>query len=210
MTPLRGAFQLLWDLNVKAVPSALSWAISFWFVMESQSLFIRALAIIVASLTALISVTLVSNEFGGVSAVAWTSLFKDRLTWKLLTSTGLLLDMSLQNADQAKSGSYFVKLGLSALFLSSLILWLMVLVVYLPVRAQIQDRAVPLATVAATLEFVRHRVKYVVSALSVLLLAWPIFFIYLFLGLTFAHSVIVSSLGDLANASTRKTRVQVA
>lgn len=201
---------MLWDLNVKAVPSALSWAISFWFVMESQSLFIRAIAIIIGSLAALISVTLVLNELGGVSRVTWTSLLKDRFTWKLLSSTGLLLDMSLQNAVQVKSESYLVKLGLSALVLSSLLLWLMVVVIYLPVRAQIQDRTVPFATVAATLEYVRHRVKYVVGALSVLLLAWPIFFVYLFLGLTFAHSVIVSSLGDLANASTRKTRVQVA
>lgn len=209
-SPLRGSFHLLWDLNIKAVPTALVWAISFWFVIESRSLFPRTIAIILASLAAALSAVLVTNESGISSKVAWTSLFKDGLTWKLLIPTGVLLDLSLQNLANVDTTHYVVKLIFSAIFLSSLLLWMNVLVVYLPLRTQDPDRSMSPLILTSMFTFTRARTRYVVGSILVLLLAWPIFFIYLFLALTFVHCIIVTSYEDFLDASTLKKRVQVA
>ena len=208
-SPIRGAFQLLWDLNVKAVPSAMVWAISFWFVIESHSLVTRSAAVLLASLAAMFSSALIINESGTSTSVSWKNAMKDRFSWKIVAACGLLLDLSLENLAIADSRSYLAKLLFLSIFLSSLILWLYAVLIIVPLRTQGQGKEVPLDTVARSLNFIRLRKRDAVVSISVVFFAWPIFFVYVFLGLTFAQCVIVSSYGDLVDASVDSTKMRV-
>ena len=203
---------MLWDLNVKAVPSAMVWAISFWFVIESHSLVTRSAAVLLASLAAMFSSALVINESGTSTAVSRKKAMKDRFSWTIVLASGLLLDLSLENLSIADSRSYLAKMVFLSIFLTSLILWLYAVLIITPLRTQFQEGELPIQTVAKSLILIRNRKRHIFLSFGVVLFAWPIFFVYAFLALTFAQCVIVSTYGDLVDASfdSPKMRVQVA
>lgn len=211
-SPIRGAFGLLWSLNAKAIPSAIMWAISFWFVIESKSLLIRSLAVLLASMAAMASSGFVANEWSSTSRIQWKKAFSDRFNWKMVGISGLLLDLSLENLSIVDSRSYLMKIVFLSIFVSCLILWLFVVLVLLPLRILEGRKESPMDTFAKALKLVQFRKRYVFLAFAVIIFAWPIFFVYIFLALTFAQCVITSSYGDLVDASVHspKKRVQVA
>lgn len=209
---MRIALQLLWNLNIKAIPSAMVWAISFWFTIESHSLVVRSTAIIIASLAAMISSVIVVNEWSASAKASWKNSFGDRFNWKSLVAAGLLLDFSTENLRIVDSGSYLAKTVFLSIFLSCLILWLFTLLILLPLRTEALRKESPIETFARALNLVRGRKRYILVSYSVILFAWPIFFVYMFLAFTFAQCVIVSSYGESVDASfdSPKKRVQVA
>lgn len=209
-SPVRDAFGLLWSLNVKAIPTAIIWAISFWFVIESQSLLIRSFAVLLASMASMVSCGLVANEWSTTSRIQWKKAFSDRFNWKIVGFSGLLIDLSLENLSIVNSRSYLWKIVFLSIFLSCLIIWLSAILVLLPLRTLEDGKVSPLDTFAKALKLVQLRKRYVFLSFAVMIFAWPIFFIYIFLALTFAQCVIISSYGDLVDASVHspKKRVQ--
>lgn len=211
-SPIRDAFGLLWSLNVKAIPSAMVWAISFWIVIESQSLLMRSLAVLFASMAGMASCGLVANEWSTTSRIQWKKAFGDRFNWKMVCISGLLLDLSLENLSIVNSRSYLLKIIFLSIFLTCLIVWLSAILVILPLRTLEEGNDRPLESFAKALRLVQLRKRYVFLSFAVMIFAWPIFFVYIFLALTFAQCVIISSYGDLVDASVHspKKRVQVA
>ena len=212
LSPIRDAFGLLWSLNVKAIPSAMVWAISFWFVIETQSLLIRSFAVVLASTAAMASSGFVANEWSTTSRIQWKKAFRDQINWKMIGVSGMLLDLSLENLSIVDSRSYLLKIVFLSIFLSCLILWLSVILILLPLRTIENGEESSLDTFAKALKLIQFRKKYVFLSFAVMIFAWPIFFVYIFLALTFAQCVIISSYGDLADASVQspKMRVQLA
>lgn len=204
--------QLLWDLNVKAVPSAMIWAISFWFLIEPHPFVVRTAAVLLAGLASMVSSVLVINESGTSATVSWKNAFSDGFSWKIVVTSGLLLDLSLENLSIADSRSSLTKIAFLSIFLSCLILWLYAVLILIPLRTQAQRKERPIDTISKSLNLIRCRKRYTVLSVSVMLFAWPIFFVYVFLALTFAQCVTISSYGDLVDAAvdSPKMRVQVA
>lgn len=207
--PIRVALQRLWDLNVKLIPSAIAWAVSFWFVIESHSFVVRSLAIVVASVAATISSDLINKAASHSVRNLLRNALRDGFIWESLIASGLLLDMALQNLSIAGGRSEQTKIVLLAIFLSSLLLWLVVLLIIIPLRRGALILESPIAATAKILNYVRFRRRYVFLSFSIILFAWPIFFVYMFLALTFAQCVIISSYENLVDASVDSPKMSV-
>ncbi len=209
LSPLRSTFQKLWDLNIKAMPSALLWAVSFWFVIESHSILIRSAAIAVASLAAIGSAVIAVNGSKTFGKVSWGPALRDVFSWKTLVASGSILDLSIENLPIVHSGGTFEKTLFLSIFFSSLIIWLFVSLVLVPLRIQRLGKEMPLNTASRALNYAHHNKRYVLLSISVMLFGWPIFFVYMFLALTFAQCVTLSSDEDLVDASNNSTNVRV-
>lgn len=183
------------------MPTALIWSISFWFLIETHSLFIRTVAVVVANFAVILSSAVTARSSGSVQKPSFRALIRESSNWKILMVSGLLLDLSLANLQKIESSHWIVKLLFLSLFLSSLIFWLFICVVLVPLSSQ-GDRSVndwnPLAI---GINYVRFHKQYLLISLSVLLLGWPIFFVYMFLALPFSQCLTLSSIEVQINLS---------
>ena len=192
---VRAAFQMLWDLNIKAIPTAVLWSISFWLVIETHSLLIRVLAILVASFAALASGVILVIVSKSKPRPSWKVQLRDSLVWKLLLGTGMVLALALENVWRIHTLTLFGKFFYLSMFVSSLILWIFVCVVLVPIRIQMQ-RGSNFKLFEMGVLYVQQCLPYLALSLVTILLGWPLLIFYAFLGLTFAQSITLSSKMD--------------
>ena len=116
---MRHAFQNVWDLNVKAIPTSLVWAISFWFIVESPSLLIKLFAVFTANMAALTSAVIIMRLERPGLKINFLSFARDPFVWKTLHAIGVLLVMSLYNVTRQSDASSTVKLFYVSVSLSN-------------------------------------------------------------------------------------------
>lgn len=208
-SPIRQALQTVWDLNIKAMPTALIWSISFWFVIETHSLLTRIIAISVANLTVITSGILIVKKARPSQISLWKSGLLDSFSWMSLTGTGLILSLALENLSRVHDSNRIEKLFYLSIFVSSLLLWLIVSVVIVPFRIQIQLSEDRLKVVGRAVDYLRFGKRYLLVSLSILLFGWPFFFIYAFLALTFAQCMTLSSSEEVVDAAVSSLDMRV-
>lgn len=201
-SPMRHALQMVWDLNIRTMPTAVVWAISFWFVIEPHSMLIRFIAISVANIVAFSSGIFIVKSSHPQQKPSWKVWILDPFSWKALLGTGLILGLSLENLSRTQTSSMAGKLFYLSIFVSSLILWLFVLVVLIPLRVQMKRTEDQLKVLRRAIDYVRYCKPYLLISFSTLLFGWPLFFVYVFLALTFAQCMTLSSSEDIVDAST--------
>lgn len=208
-SPMRRALQMVWDLNIKTMPTAVVWAISFWFVIETHSILIRFIAISFANLAALSSGILIVKSSHSRERSSWKVWILDSFSWKALLGTGLMLGLSLENLSRTQPSSMAGKLFYLSIFVSSLILWLFVLVVLVPLRVQMKRTEDQLKVLRRAIDYVRCCKPYLLISLSAMLFGWPFLFVYAFLALTFAQCMTLSSNEDIVDASISSLDMRV-
>ena len=186
---MRRALERIWDLNVKAFPSAMLWAVSFWFVIESSSLLIRLVALLSANLAVIYSGLILAKREKPRSGITLSRALHDRFVWKALLPISVILGLALQNARHQESTTVVAKYFYSSIVLSSLILWLFASVVLLPARAYLGFQGEEIAVLALGMNLVARHKGTLALSISILLFTWPLFFIYIFLALTLAQSL---------------------
>lgn len=184
---------MLWNLNVKTMPPAFIWSVSFWFIIETHSLFIRTIVVVVANFAVILSGAVVVRSSKSIQKPTFRALVRESPNWKILMGSGLLLDLSLANLLNNESTRWIVKILFLSIFLSSLILWLFVCVVLVPLASQGDRSKNEWNPLTIGINYVRCHKSYLLISLSVLLLGWPIFFVYMFLALPFAQCLTLSS-----------------
>jgi hypothetical protein len=203
-SPIRAALQMLWDVNIKAIPTAVLWSISFWLVIETHSLLTRILAILVASFAAFTSGVILIIASKSKPSPSWKVQLSDSLSWKLLLSTGMVLALALENVWRIHRLTLFGKFFYLSMFVSSLILWLFVCVVLVPIRIHMQ-RENNLRLFEVGILYVWRRLPYLALSLATLLFGWPLLFAYAFVGLTFSQCLTLSSImNDIRDLDSSK------
>ncbi|MBI3429622.1 MAG: hypothetical protein HY050_06145 [Actinobacteria bacterium] len=198
---MRRALEMVWDLNIKAIPSAMLWAISLWFIIETSSLLIRITALFVADLAVLLSGAIVAKHERPMRRSSFHLSLSDPFVRKVLLPTSIILGLALQNARQQESSAVFAKYFYSSIVLSSLILWLFVSVVLIPGRAFQGFRGEEIILFATSLNLVRKNKGTLALALSILLFGWPFFFVYIFLALTLSQCLILPKIEEALQES---------
>jgi uncharacterized membrane protein len=134
LSPIRGALQTVWDLNIKAMPSAFIWAASCWFLLDTHSIFVRFLAVLIANLAALFSAIIIVKSERAKLVGSWKVLVGDPYIWKLMGGSGIILSLAIENVWRANHSNSIFKIIYLSIFVSSLIIWLFVTVVLVPIR----------------------------------------------------------------------------
>ena len=194
---MRHAFQNVWDLNVKAIPTSLVWAISFWFIVESPSLLIKLFAVFTANMAALTSAVIIMRLERPGLKINFLSFARDPFVWKTLHAIGVLLVMSLYNVSRQSDASSIMKLFYVSVALSVLILWIIATVALVPIMAmrQANDESSTMLTIGIFLMGLQKR--YLMLSMSIILFSWPLIFFYVFIALTLAQSLIFSQFSEL-------------
>lgn len=198
---MRRALEMVWDLNIKAIPSAMLWAISLWFMIETSSLLIRMSALLVADLAILLSGAIVAKYERPMRRNSFHLSLSDPFVRKALLPTSIILGLALQNARHQESSSLFAKYFYSSVVLSSLILWLFVSVVLIPGRAFQGFHGDEIILLATSLNVVKKNKGTLALSLSILLFGWPLFFVYIFLALTLSQCLILPKIEETLQES---------
>lgn len=194
---MRHAFQNVWELNVKAIPTSLVWAISFWFILESPSLLIKLLAVFTANMAALASAKIIMKQERPGLSINFLSFARDPFVWKTLHGIGILLVMSLFNVSRQSEASPIVKLFFVAVTLSVLFIWIIATVALVPIMAKwhANDENFDMLKIGIFLMGLQKR--HLFLSISIILFSWPLIFFYVFIALTLSQSLIFSQISEL-------------
>ena len=194
---MRHAFQNVWDLNVKAIPTSLVWAISLWFIIESSSLPIKLAAVLTANMAALASARIIMKQERPGLSINFLSFARDPFIWKTLHAIGILLVMSLHNVSRQSDASSIVKLFYVSVALSVLIVWIIATVALVPIMAKwhANDENPNMLKIGIFLMGLQKR--YLILSMSIILFSWPLIFFYVFIALTLSQSLIFSQFSEL-------------
>ena len=194
---MRHAFQNVWALNVKAIPTSLVWAISFWFILESPSLLIKLFAVFTANMAALASAKIIMKLERPRLNINFLPFARDPFVWKTLYAIGILLVMSLYNVSRQSDASSILKLFYVSVALSVLIIWIIATVALVPILAKwhANDENFDLLKVGIFLMGLQKR--YLILSMSIILFSWPLIFFYVFIALTLSQSLIFSQFSEL-------------
>lgn len=201
---MRRALEMVWDLNIKAIPSTMLWAISLWFIIETSSLLVRMSALLVADLAILLSGAIVAKHESPMRRNSFHLSLSDPFVRKALIPTSIILGLALQNARHQESSAIFAKYFYSSVVLSSLILWLFVSVVLIPGRAFQGFRGDEIILLATSLNVVKNNKGTLALSLSILLFGWPLLFVYIFLALTLSQCLILSKIEEALQVSANR------
>lgn len=199
---MRRALEMVWDLNIKAIPSAILWAVSLWFIMETSSFLMRITGTLMADFAVLLSGTVLARMRSARYRVTISQSLRDPFVWKALLPISLILCLAIQNARFQESSTLFARYFYSSIVLSSLILWLFVSVVLIPARASQSFRGEEIIALSVGINFVMVHKGTLALSLFILLFGWPLFFIYMFLALTLAQCIIFPKIEEGLQNST--------
>ena len=193
---MRHAFQNVWELNVKAIPTSLVWAISLWFIIESPSLLIKLVAVFAANMATLASALIIMRLERPSLQTNFLTFARDPFVWKTLHAIGVLLVMALYNISKQGAASSILKLFFVSVALSVLILWTIATVILVPILAQQHAINKQLNLLEIGFILMRLRKRLLAISLSVLFFSWPLIFFYVFIALTLSQSIIFSQLSE--------------
>ena len=206
---MRRALEMVWDLNIRAIPSAMLWAISLWFIIETPSFLIRIAALLLANFAVLLSGSILAKLEKPRSGISILLALRDRLLWKVLFPISMILGLALQNARHQESTTIFAKYFYSSIVLSSLMLWLFASVVLIPARAIQGFHGEEIVLLSIGINFVTEHKGTLALALSILLFGWPFFFVYIFLALTLSQCMILSKIEEALQDSANPLEMRV-
>lgn len=194
---MRHAFQNAWELNVKAIPTSLVWAISFWFILESPSFLIKLLAVFTANMAALASAKIIMKQERPGLSINLLAFVRDPFVWKTLHGFGILLVMSLYNVSRQSEASPIVKLFFVAVTLSVLFIWIIATVALVPTMAKWHANYENIDMLKIGIFLTGLQKRYLFLSISIILFAWPLIFFYVFIALTLSQSLIFSQISEL-------------
>ncbi len=189
----RTAIATLWALNFKIMVPCLSWSVSGVILLQASSLPYRILAIIAANASSMACGCLIVNNYGAGCPNDWRTWITDKFNWAALMLSGLLLVLSIENVARFQHASRFMRVYVLAIFIAMLVSWLFISILVVPLRFYASSPVSAISTLVMTLEYIHKNRTALAVAISALLFGWPIFFLYAFLALAFAQSLLAAS-----------------
>lgn len=192
--PLRGALALTWDLNIRAIPTSLIWAVSLLFLFQSPSLVTRVSCAFLCSLISLLNCSIVKFSYKRVkvSQLIRAEGFKEIAV--LNTVVGFLFVLALSNMLHFSEASLWFSVILKSTTLTLLIIWMGLMLILNPlfVSKVAQQRIEPISLIF--MEYLKNRKREVAIAAAIVIVCAPLIFIFIsvVLTLTQALSVIAS------------------
>ena len=191
---VRSTLAVLWKLNFSIVVTSLIWSVSCIPLIEAGSLSVRIAAMILANLSFALSSFLIVRCIHGKTAISWRSVRSDKTMWGLLLFTGFCLVLSLENIQKYQNASSFMRIYVVGIFLAMLVGWLFTGIVVVPIRVWNAVNSNQNNSQFNVVSYSKQNSLSILMGLAVLVLGWPILFIYLFLALGFAQAFQVTNL----------------
>ena len=205
---LRATLGVLWSLNFSIVATSLLWSVSCISLIQVNSLLLRLLAVSTANAAIIVSASLIIRSVYGKDSLSWKAISRDRVLISAPFLTGICLVLSLENIQRFHGGSSLTRSYVVGVFVSMLIGWFFVALVVVPIRLWSQIEGSHVNLLESVLSYLKANKTSVFSGLALLILGWPIFFIYLFLALGLAQAFQITNFPQPEESSERYFRRQ--
>ena len=192
-SPIRYSLTLLWNLNFRAMPTALLWATALFVSIQAKSILIRLVAIALCGVASILGAHLIRRSLTPRAKISLASALSDRILVAALVISGLIFAITLENVSRYSHSHQIVRLLMVSNFITALIGWFFVQIVVVPIRLTNGSDLSASDTFRRSLRYVAENKKSLAISLLSLILGWPLFFFYLFLALTFAQAMTLSA-----------------
>ena len=199
-SPLRGALMLVWDLNIRAIPTALVWAVSLMFIFQSPSLLTHLVCSVICSLLSLLNVAIVkfSHKRVSVGQLIKTAKFKKIAALNLFV--GILSVVALNNALNLNPSSLWVSLALKSSALSLLIAWLGLMLIFNPLFVSTIAHQERRSSAEIFMLYVSKYKKQVLLTGVIVVVSAPLIFIFISIALTLTQALTIVTSQEMLEA----------
>jgi len=197
---LRTALTLVWDLNVRAIPTSLVWAVSLMFIFQSPSLLAQLICSVMCSILSLLNVAIVkfSHKRVSVGQLIKTSQFKKIAALNLFV--GILSVMAIHNALNLNPSSIWIALVLKSSALTLLIAWMGLMLIFNPLyTSKIAHQEVS-SIAEIFMRYVKSYKKRVLMTGVIVVVCAPLIFIFIAVALTLTQALTVLTYEEMMEA----------
>jgi hypothetical protein len=200
ISPLRGALTLVWDLNIRAIPTALVWAVSLMFIFQSPSLLTHLVCSVICSLLSLLNVAIVkfSHKRVSVGQLIKTTQFKKIAALNLFV--GILSVVALNNALNLNTSSMWASLVLKSTALSLLIIWLGLMLIFNPLYVSSIAHQESRSSAQIFMLYVGNYKKQVLLTAVIVVVSAPLIFIFISIALTLTQALTIVTSQEMLEA----------
>ena len=200
ISPLRGALTLVWDLNIRAIPTALVWAVSLMFIFQSPSLLTHLVCSVICSLLSLLNVAIVkfSHKRVSVGQLIKTTQFKKIAALNLFV--GILSVVALNNALNLNTSSMWASLVLKSTALSLLIIWLGLMLIFNPLYVSSIAHQESRSSAQIFMLYVGNYKKQVLLTGVIVVVCAPLIFIFISIALTLTQALTIVTSQEMLEA----------
>ena len=193
-SPLRGALTVVWDLNIRAIPTALVWAVSLLFLFQTPSLLTRVACALICSVVSLFNTAVVKFSHKRVKLPDLVRNEEFKRVAALNIFVGILFVLALSNMLHFSEASLWVSVALKSTKLTLLILWMGLMLILNPIFVNKVAHQKPEPISLIFMNYLKNCKREVAITASVVVVCAPLIFIFIsiVLTLTQALSVIAS------------------
>ena len=193
-SPLRGALTLVWDLNIRAIPTALVWAVSLLFLFQSSSLLTRVVCALICSVLSLVNTSIVKFSYRRVKIADLIGNEEFKRVAALNILVGILFVLALSNMLHFSEASLWISVALKSTTLTLLILWMGLMLILNPIFVNKVAHQKPEPISLIFMKYLKNHKREVGITAFVVVVCAPLIFIFIsiVLTLTQALSVIAS------------------
>jgi len=197
---LRTALTLVWDLNVRAIPTSLVWAVSLMFSFQSPSLLTQLICSVVCSILSLLNVAIVKFSHKRVSVGQLIKTFQFKNIAALNLFVGILSVMALHNALNLNPSSIWIALVLKSSALTLLIAWMGLMLIFNPLyTTKIAHQEVS-SIAEIFMRYVKSYKKQVLMTGVIVVVCAPLIFVFIAVVLTLTQALTVLTYEEMMEA----------
>jgi hypothetical protein len=191
---LRRALTVTWDLNIRAIPTSLVWAISLMFIFQSPSLLVRLVCSVICSFVSLFNCAILKFSYKHITPAQLLKAPQFQKIAALNVFVGILFVLSFSNLLNFQPAPIWISIVLKSSALTLLIGWIGLMLILDPLFVTKVATQEARSVTEIFILYVRSSKKEVLLSALVVVVCAPLifFFISIVLTLTQAISVITS------------------
>lgn len=180
-----------WDLNVRSIPVAFFWSICLIFLIQSNNLYFQSISVALSSLTSLLAAHIAQkpSKKSRLQSCFTNSIFKKTLLLNFLT--GVLFCISLNNLTRNQSNSLAVDFLYRSTSLTLFLFWLIQMVIFNTICILNISEGKDSSVTTYFFTYVKRNKLQSLTAVGILFALSPLIFVFCFVGLTVAQSIII-------------------
>jgi len=190
---LRSALSLAWDLNLRAIPTALVWAVSLLFLFQTSSLLTRLGCSVVCSVISLFNSTVVKFSHKRIKPVELIKSPEFQKVAFLNVFVGILFVLALSNMLDFQSAALLISIALKSSALTLLIGWMGLMLVVNPLFVSKVSHQEAESIAEIFMLYVRNNKKEVLLTGAIVVVCAPLIFIFISIVLTLTQAITITT-----------------
>ena len=190
---LRSALSVTWDLNLRAIPTALVWAVSLLFLFQTSSLLTRLGCSVVCSVISLFNSTVVKFSQKRIKPVELIKSPEFQKIAFLNVFVGILFVIALSNMLDFQPASLLISVALKSSALTLLIGWMGLMLVVNPLFVSKVSHQKAESIAEIFMLYVRNNKKEVLLTGAIVVVCAPLIFIFISIVLTLTQAITITT-----------------